>query len=125
VREAHVRAGREVRGRAGLLDERGESGDVVGLDVRLKDGGDGAADARCLLEVPLDERLVRVDGGEQPVCGAAEQVARARGDVDEEGSEIHRRSRSFSLKTSSLPMLDFEGRRHHARLGTIRYRNGR
>jgi hypothetical protein len=89
VRELHARSFGKIGSRAGRLDERGQPGDVVGLDVRLEDGGDRRSCPLGGLEVGLDQLEVRVDDREPGVREAAEQVARASRLLVEEGSKEH------------------------------------
>src|SRR4030095_1032115 len=86
VVEIDVGARREVGGRAAALDERGQAGDVVGLDVRLEDGDDRGAERRRGGEVVVDELGMRVDDGKLGMGAAAEQGAPAGGWVVEEGA---------------------------------------
>ena len=57
----------QVRRRPGRFDECGKSRDVIGLDVCLEDRYDGRTRARRLLQVPVDELLMRIDHGEFPL----------------------------------------------------------
>ena len=86
VREVDLGARRKVRGRARGLDDLRQSGDVVGLDVRLEDGDDRRADLLGGGDVGVDEVDVRIDDRELAVAGAAEQVTRARALVVQERS---------------------------------------
>ena len=87
--ELDARADGYVGGRAGALDQQGQAGDMVGLDVCLKYGHDRRPDLRCRLEVLLDEIGVRVDDREFGVRAAAEQVAGARARVVQELAKQH------------------------------------
>src|ERR1044072_1603609 len=89
VLEIDVRAGRQVRGRAGRLDERGQAGDVVRLDMGLEDGDDPRTCLLGLRQVRVDELLVRVDHCDLPVRETAQQVRRARRLPVEERTEDH------------------------------------
>ena len=89
VHELDLRSGRKVTGGPGGFDERGQTGDVISLNMRLEHGDDRRADALGLGEVALDERLVRVDYRELLVCQTAEEVRGAGRLVVEEGTQDH------------------------------------
>ena len=59
--ERDARSSRQVGGRAGPLDQRGQPRDVVGLHVRLEHGDDRRPDRGRGGDVVLDEVGVRVD----------------------------------------------------------------
>jgi hypothetical protein len=81
VLELDLRSLREVRGRAGALDQGRQPGHVIGLHVRLEDRGDRRADRPRRRDVLVDQIDVRVDDGQLAVRRAAEQVAGARAGV--------------------------------------------
>jgi ABC-type bacteriocin/lantibiotic exporter with double-glycine peptidase domain len=66
---------------------------VVGVEVRLEDGDDRSADPFRRSEVLPDELVVRVAHREPRFRQAAEEIARARGRLVEEGTEKHLRLR--------------------------------
>jgi hypothetical protein len=72
--ELDTRAARHIGGGAGALDDGGQSGDVVGLDVRLEDRNDRDALALGEGDVLVNQVDVRVDDGELALALAAEQV---------------------------------------------------
>ena len=80
VLELDARAGGQVGGRAGALDERGQAGDVVGLHVRLEHSHDRGAERLGGREVVVDEVGVRVDDGELAVraCSRTGSSRRSR-----------------------------------------------
>jgi hypothetical protein len=89
VRELDCGAGRQVRGCARGLDERGQAGDVIRLHVRLEDGDDRRTGALRLGDIAIDERLVRIDDRELLEGQAAEDVRGARGRLVQERTEDH------------------------------------
>ena len=82
-------AGGQIRRSTGF-DKSGKSGDVVCLDVGLKDSADRRSETLRLLEIALDEVEVRIDDGELTVGKAAEEVARTCSRLEEEGPQDHR-----------------------------------
>ena len=89
VREVHAGALGQVRGRARALDELGQPGDVVGLQVRLEHRDDRHALALGELDVRVDEVDMRIDDRERLLGLAAQQVRRAGGVVVEQLAEVH------------------------------------
>ena len=89
VRELDVSAGRKVGGGAGRFDDFRQSGDVVGLYVRLEDRDDRRATLPGGGEIRVDELRMRIDDGQLRGRETAEQVARAGGLAEEEGAEDH------------------------------------
>ena len=79
----------QVRGRAGALDDLGQPGDVVGLEVRLEHRDDRHALTLGLLKIRVDKIDVGIDDGEAPLRLAAEQVGGAGGVVVEQLAEVH------------------------------------
>ena len=89
VLELNWRAGREKRCRTRHLDQRGQSGDMVRLHVRLENGDDRCTRTLGLSQVVVDERLVRIDDCEPSFRQTAEEVRGASGLLVEEGSKDH------------------------------------
>src|SRR5215210_199816 len=87
--EADSRVGGEVGRRARALDQPGQAGDVVGLDVRLKDGDDRDLLPLGQLDVVVDKVGMGIDDREPLLRLAAEEVGRAGRLVVEELSEVH------------------------------------
>lgn len=75
--------------RLGRLDERRQARDVAGLHVRFEDRDDLGPDPLRLVKRGVDEIRMRVYDGEPRARGAAEEEARARGRLVEEGPEDH------------------------------------
>jgi hypothetical protein len=61
VLEGDTGADGQIAGRADALDERGEPGDVIGLDMRLEHRHDRRSDRGRDSQVVVDEVDVRVD----------------------------------------------------------------
>jgi hypothetical protein len=89
VLELDTRAGWEVGGRAGALDQRRQAGHVVGLNVRLEHRDDRDALSLGQFHVLVDQVDVGVDDGELAPRLAAEQVGGAGGVVVEQLAEEH------------------------------------
>src|SRR5215210_6162681 len=87
--EADSRVGGEVGRRARALDQRRQTGDVIGLDVRLKDGDDRDLLRLGQLDVVVDKVDMGIDDREPLLRLAAEEVGRAGRLVVEELSEVH------------------------------------
>jgi len=87
VWEVDAGADRQVGRGAARLYERRQTGDMVGLDMSLEDADDRRPNPFRLLQVRVDELDVRVDDGKLALRQAAEQVARARRRLVEEGAE--------------------------------------
>jgi hypothetical protein len=81
-----------VCGGAGALDQLGQSGDVIGLDVGLEHRGDPRALRLRAGDVPIDQVDVRVHHGELARGLATEQVRRASRLVVQELAEEHLRA---------------------------------
>ncbi len=90
---------REVGGRPRPLDEGRKTGDVIRLDMRLEHGDDRRADRVSSRQVVVHELGMRVDDRQLPVRRAAEQVARTRRRVVQEGAEQHRISSQAGVST--------------------------
>ena len=90
------------RGRTRPRDQLGESGDVVGLDVSVEDGGDRRALALGECDVVVDQVDVGVDDGEGAVRLAAQEVGGAGGLVVEELAEVHGASGSCERRLDKL-----------------------
>ena len=90
VVEVDARALREVRGRAGAGDQIGQARDVVGLHVRLEDGGDRHVLGLGERDVLIDQVDVRIYHGELASALAAKQVRGAGGFVVEQLTEEQR-----------------------------------
>ena len=78
VVEVDARALRDVRGRASAGHELGQAGHVVGLNMRLEDGGDRDALGLGERDVLVDQVDVRIYHGELASALAAEQVRGTR-----------------------------------------------
>ena len=106
VLELDAGAGGEVGGRAGALDERGQAGDVVGLDVRLEDGDDRRAERRGGREVVVDEVGVRIDDGQLGVAcrsrtGSSRTSRRRSGRVEAASRLLSARSRPAGRRAAT------------------------
>jgi hypothetical protein len=84
VLELDAGTGRQIWGRAGAVDQRGQSRDVVCLHVRLEDGDDRCTQRGRCRKVVLDEVGVRVYDREFAVRSAAKQVAGAGAGIVQE-----------------------------------------
>ena len=93
VVEVDARALRQVRGRAGAGDQIGQARDVVGLNVRLEDGGDRHVLGLGERDVLVDQVDVGIDHGELASALAAEQIRGAGGFVVEQLAEEQGRLR--------------------------------
>jgi hypothetical protein len=85
----NARAGGQVRDRTCVLDERGQTRDVVRLNVRLEHSHDRCANRRGRSEIVVDEICVRIDDRQLPVRGTAEQVTRTGAGIVQEGTKQH------------------------------------
>ena len=65
---------------------------MVRLHVRLEHGDDRGGGAFGLLEIRVDERLVRIDHGELPHGEAAEEIRRAGSLREQKRTQDHGRS---------------------------------
>jgi hypothetical protein len=74
VVELDARARREVRRGAGARHELGQTGDMIGLHVRLEDGDDREVMGTGESEVCVDELEVGIDYRELTTALAAEEI---------------------------------------------------
>src|SRR5207247_3294900 len=89
------------------LDQSGKPGQMVGLDVCLEDRDDRRSGTRRLLEIAVDELLVRVDDREPRLRQTAEQVARAGRLREEEGAKNHVLARNHAASQSARRVLPY------------------
>src|SRR5262249_9368385 len=103
------------------LDEHGQSGDVVGLHVRLEDSRNRGARLRRRLDVLVDELEVWIDYGELPLRRAAEEITCARaGSVeklsqDQRGPQLASSTGSPARRHSGKPTSSRRARKPRAR----------
>jgi hypothetical protein len=89
VLELDTGSGWQVRSRACALHERRQARHVVGLQVRLERGDDRHALGLSDGDVVVDQVDMRIDDGEPPVRGAAEELRGASRVVVEQLPEEH------------------------------------